>query len=167
MEKKITNSDIIGEGIPEKLSYTYNTINNPHDEIREIEKIIQAHIEWAVNNKDRQTLFSTIIENEELFLYQTDSKSTITGIREFTDLVDTIFMSGDFKALRTEIKNVRIHVSSTMRTAWFSCILNDYNEYQGNPFVWENVRWTGILEKIGGRWKIFQMHFSKAEDLIK
>jgi len=48
-----------------KTPYTYNTLTNPHDEIGEVEKIIKSHISWAVNNKDRQTLFSTIIENDE------------------------------------------------------------------------------------------------------
>ncbi len=37
---------------------------------------------------------------------------------------------------------------------------------KGNPANWEKVRWTGVLEKIDGKWKIFQMHFSKAEDLV-
>jgi hypothetical protein len=151
---------------PTREAYTYNNINNPHPEIEEIEKTIRSHIGWAVNNKDRQTLFSTVIENEELFYFSPDSKSTVSGIDEFTDLVDNFFMLEEFKAIRTEINDLRIHISPTLMTAWFSCILNDYNEFQGNPAVWENVRWTGVLEKVNGKWKIFQMHFSKAEDQI-
>lgn len=150
-----------------KTPYTYNNINNPHNEIAEIENTISAHIGWAVNNKDKKTLFSTIIENQELFFFQPDSKGTIDGVDEFKSLIDNFFMRDDFKAIRTEIKNLRIHISSTTQTAWFSCILNDYNEFQGKPAVWENVRWTGVLEKVQGNWKIFQMHFSKPEDLIK
>lgn len=73
----------------------------------------------------------------------------------------------DFRAIRTEINNMRIHISPGLRTAWFACILNNYNEHQGKPANWENVRWTGVLEKIDSQWKIFQMHFSKAEDLVK
>jgi hypothetical protein len=146
-------------------SYTFNTFDNPHIETGEIEKVIKSHIGWAVNNKDKQTLFYTIVENDELFFFQTDSKSTISGINEFVKLVDE-FMQDDFKAIRAEIRELRINISTSLKTAWFSCTLNDYNEYQGKPFIWENVRWTGVLEKIEGKWKIFQMHFSKAEDLI-
>lgn len=147
-------------------SYTYNTVNNPHPEIAAIEKTIKSHIGWAVNNKDRDTLFSTIVENDELFYFQTDSESTIHGIGEFKSLVDGVFMGEEFKAIRTEIRNLRIHLSPTMKTAWFSCILDDYNEFRGKPAVWEDVRWTGVLEKIDGQWAIFQMHFSKAEDMM-
>ncbi len=148
-------------------SYTYNTLDSQHNEIAEIKKTIKSHIEWAVNNKDKQTLFSTLINNDELFFFQPNSKDTIVGFNKLKDLVEGIFMGDDFKAISVEIKNLRIHVSTSLKTSWFSCILNDYNEFQGKPSVWENVRWTGVLEKIEGKWKIFQMHFSKAEDLIK
>jgi hypothetical protein len=150
-----------------KNSYTFNNIDNPHEEIAQIENTVRSHIGWAVNNKDRKTLFSTIVENQELFLFQPDSKGTIDGIDNFTSLVDNFFMLEDFKAIKTEIKDFRIYISPTLQTAWYSCILNDYNEFQGKPAVWENVRWTGVLEKVNGKWKIFQMHFSKPEDLVK
>jgi hypothetical protein len=149
-----------------KKAYTYNNINNPHPETEEIERTVRSHIGWAVNNKDRKTLYSTVIENEELFYFSPDSKGTVSGIDEFTYLVDNLFMLDDFKAIRTEINDLRIHISPTLNTAWFSCILNDYNEFRGEPAVWENVRWTGVLEKVDGKWRIFQMHFSKAEDQI-
>ncbi len=149
------------------VPYTFNNINNPHDEMVEIEKTIRASIEWAVKNKDTDLLYSSVIQNDELFFFQTDSRSTITGFDEFKSVTENFFMREDFKALRVEIKDLRIHMSPTQRTAWFACILNDYNEFQGKPANWENVRWTGALEKIDGTWKIFQMHFSKAEDLIQ
>lgn len=145
---------------------TFSTINNPHDELTKIEKTIKDSIEWAVKGKDRDLLLSTVIQNDELFLFQPDSKNTIRGIDAFLTLTDDFFMLPEFKALRVEIKDMRIHMSPTKKTAWFSCILNDYNEFKGKPAVWENVRWTGVLDKVAGRWKIFQMHFSKAEDLI-
>lgn len=148
-----------------KTPYTFNSQDNPHEEIGAIEKTLFAHIRWAVNNKDRKTLFSTIAESRELFFFQPDSQSTIRGIGEFNTLVEE-FMQDDFVALRNEIRDLRIHLSPSLQTAWFSCLLDDYNEYQGKPFVWKDVRWTGVLEKIGDEWKIFQMHFSKAEDQV-
>ncbi len=158
-----TSTEEVTMGVP----YTFNTINNPHDDMVEIEKTIRASIEWAVKNKDTDLLYSSVIHNDELFFFQTDSRSTIDGFDEFKSLTESFFMREDFKALRVEIKDLRIHMSPTQKTAWFACLLNDYNEFQGKPANWENVRWTGVLEKIEGAWKIFQMHFSKAEDLIQ
>jgi ketosteroid isomerase-like protein len=145
---------------------TFNTINNPHDELAEIEETIKASIEWAVRGKDTELLYSTVIENDELFFFQPDSRNTILGIDTFRKVTDDFFMRDDFKAIRVEIKDMRISLSPSLRTAWYACILNDYNEFQGKPANWENVRWTGVLEKVDGEWRIFQMHFSKAEDLV-
>lgn len=146
--------------------YTFNSMNNPHDELADIEKTIRASIEWAVHDKDTNMSYSSVVNNDELFFFQTDSKSTIVGFDEFRNLTEKFFMRDDFKAIRVEIKDLRVHMSPTMKTAWWACILDDYNEFQGKPANWENVRWSGVLEKVEDNWRIFQMHFSKAEDLI-
>ncbi len=146
--------------------YTFNNINNQHDEIAEIERTIQRHIGWAIDNKNKKSLFETVVNNDELFFFSPDSKGTIKGFDGLVNLTDNFFMRDDFKAIKTGVKDVRIHISPSLRTAWYSCILNDYNEFKGKPANWENVRWTGVLEKIDGNWRIMQMHFSKAEDLV-
>ena len=146
--------------------YTFNNMNKPHDELAEIEKAIRASIEWAVKGKDTELLYSSVVHNDELFFFQPDSRTTTMGFEKFKSTTENFFMRDDFKAIKVEIKDFRIHMSPTMKTAWWSCILNDYNEFQGKPANWENVRWTGVLEKIDGQWRIFQMHFSKAEDLL-
>jgi hypothetical protein len=146
-------------------AYTYNNVSNPQDELAEIEKVIRASIEWAVKGKDTVLLYSSVINNGELFYFSTNSTGTIAGFDEFRHLTENFFMRDDFKALRVEIKDFRISMSPTMKTAWWACNLDDHNEFQGKPANWENVRWTGVLEKIDGKWRIFQMHFSKAEDL--
>jgi hypothetical protein len=149
------------------MPFTFNNISNPHDELAVIEETIKASIEWAVRGKDTDLLYSTVIENDELFFFQPDSRNTIHGIAAFRSVTNDFFMRDDFKAIRVEIKDMRIHMSPTLHTAWYACILNDYNEFQGKPANWENVRWTGVLEKVEGKWRIFQMHFSKAENLVR
>jgi hypothetical protein len=47
--------------------------------------------------------------------------------------------------------------------AWFYCILDDVNEWKGQPASWMNTRWTGVLEKRKEKWVIVQMHFSFAK----
>jgi len=48
--------------------------------------------------------------------------------------------------------------------AWWYCMLDDINEWDGQPASWENTRWTGVLEKREGKWVIVQMHFSFAKE---
>jgi hypothetical protein len=146
--------------------YTFNNINNPNDELAAIEEVIRASIEWAVRGKDTVLSYSTVVNNDELFFFQTDSRTTMVGFDKFRELTEKFFMRDDFKAIKVEINDFRIHMSPSLKTAWWACLLNDYNEFQGKPANWEKVRWSGVLEKVEGKWRIFQMHFSKAEDLL-
>jgi len=75
-------------------------------------------------------------------------------------LVEKTWSSPDFKAISHEIKDLRINLSRTGDVAWFYCVLDDINEWKGEPASWLNVRWTGVLEKRDGKWVIVQMHFS-------
>jgi len=135
----IPEQNVLQQEVEMGSPFTFNNINNPHDELAAVEEVIRASIEWAVRGKDTVLSYSTVVNNDELFFFQT---------------------------IKVEINDFRIHMSSTMKTAWWACLLNDYNEFQGKPANWENVRWSGVLEKIDGKWRIFQMHFSKAEDLL-
>ncbi len=146
--------------------FTYNNINNPHDELAAIEEVIRASIEWAVHDKDTAMSYGSVVNNDELFFFQTDSRTTVIGFDKFRHMTENFFMRDDFKAIKVEINDFRVHMSPSLKTAWWACLLNDYNEFQGKPANWEKVRWSGVLEKIDGKWRIFQMHFSKAEDLL-
>jgi len=64
--------------------------------------------------------------------------------------------------VRYEIRDLKINFSKSGDVAWFFCVLDDINEWKGQPANWENTRWTGVLEKIDGSWRIVQQHFSFA-----
>ncbi|UCG30986.1 MAG: nuclear transport factor 2 family protein [candidate division WOR-3 bacterium] len=162
----IPGENVVEEEVEMSHQFTFNTVKNQHDELAEVEKTIRASIEWAVHDKDTAMSYSSVVNNDELFFFQTDSRSTIIGFEAFKNMTENFFMRDDFKAIKVVIKDLRIHMSPTLKTAWWACLLDDYNEFQGKPANWENVRWSGVLEKVEGKWKIFQMHFSKAEDLI-
>jgi ketosteroid isomerase-like protein len=86
------------------------------------------------------------------------------GYDNFIKLTDGFFMSDDFKAIRYEIRDLVVNLSASGDVAWYHARLDDYNEWKGTPANWEDVRWTGVLEKQGGRWVIVQMHFSSPTD---
>ncbi|MDH4214920.1 MAG: nuclear transport factor 2 family protein, partial [Candidatus Thorarchaeota archaeon] len=63
-----------------------------------------------------------------------------------------------------EIRDLRIVVSRKGDTAWFSAIVDDEGEFDGKPWGALDVRWTGVLEKREGSWRICQQHMSDAND---
>jgi hypothetical protein len=128
-----------------------------------IEKTIRDNINWALT-KDRPLLESTMAHDERLFIFNPDSEITV-GWEQFVKGFD-FWLDQRFKAVRSDIRDLRIDLSRSADVAWWSCILDDQGEWDGKPIGWKDTRWTGVLEKRAGKWLIVQMHFSFASDKV-
>jgi hypothetical protein len=127
-----------------------------------IDKVIRTSIEWAMT-KDTVASYNCFARDSNLFFFNPD-RSTTEGFRAFQETTESFFMDSRFKAVGSAFNDLRIHLSKSGDVAWYSCLLTDHNTYDGRPANWDDVRWTGVLEKRQGRWVIVQMHFSKAEE---
>lgn len=125
-----------------------------------VAKAIHNNIGWA-KNKDLKLLYSGIA-NDTSYLVVNPSSRITRGMQDVKKS-EAFWMSPDFKAIRYEIKDLTINFSRSGDVAWFFCMLDDINEWKGQPTNWENTRWTGVLEKRDGNWIIVQMHFSFAK----
>ncbi len=124
-----------------------------------VEKAIHNSIGWA-KNKDIGLLYS-IIANDTNYVEVHPNGRVVNGFEDFKK-AEEFWMNDDFKAIRYEIKELKINFSRSGDVAWFFCILDDMNEWKGQPANWENTRWTGVLEKRDDTWVIVQNHFSFA-----
>jgi len=124
-----------------------------------VEKAIRNSIGWA-KNKDLNLLYSVIADDPD-YLEVAPNARVVKGIQEFRK-AEKFWMSPDFRAIRYEIRDLKIDFSRSGEVAWFFCVLDDINEWKGQPANWENTRWTGTLEKRDHQWVIVQMHFSFA-----
>jgi hypothetical protein len=130
-----------------------------------IEQVIRNSITWAMN-KDRDLLYRSFVNDSTLFYFSPDNAGNIKGFDQFTKLVDRIFMNPAFRAISSDFRDMQIDLARSGDVAWWSCFLDDFNEWNGAPSNWKNVRWTGVLEKRDGHWVIMQMHFSySVEDM--
>ena len=130
-------------------------------EMAAIEKSIHAAIGWA-KDKDLRLLYS-VIADDSSYLEVDPDKGIIFGIDQFKKN-EAFWGSPNFKAIRYEIRDLKINVSRSGDVSWFYCVLDDVNEWKGRPASWMNTRWTGVLEKRDNRWRIVQMHFSFANE---
>jgi ketosteroid isomerase-like protein len=128
-------------------------------ELGEIERSIRDCIGWA-KTKDFRRLYE-VVAGDPNFLEVHPDGAVVKGIEEFKKS-EKLWASPDFKAVRYEIRDLKINLSRSGDVAWFFCILDDINEWKGKPASWENTRWTGVLEKREGRWTMAQQHFSFA-----
>ncbi|OFX88116.1 MAG: hypothetical protein A2W99_10790 [Bacteroidetes bacterium GWF2_33_16] len=132
---------------------------NKEYEIKSITETINSVIGWAIN-KDFDRFFNSIA-NDSDFISVTPYKRVKFGFEEVKR--DTAFWANPkFKAISHELKDLKIQLSNSGNTAWFYCILNDINEWDGQPANWENVAWTGVLEKRNGKWVVVMQHYSFA-----
>jgi hypothetical protein len=126
-----------------------------------IKEVINGAIGWA-KNKDF-TVSNRIIANDSNYLEVDPENRIVRGFKEFKKN-ETFFADPRFKAIRYEIRDLKINLSQSGTVAWYYCVLDDINEWDGRPACWMNTRWTGVLEKREGKWVIVQMHFSFAKD---
>jgi len=140
--------------------------SDPLMEYSNVNKVIHNAICWAMT-KDTTTLFRTFVPDSTLFIFSPDSVSTLTGFGSIRDLANNVWMTEHFKALECNIRDMRIQFSQGGDVAWYSCYLDDISEWDGQRSGWQNVRWTGVLEKRDGQWLIMQMHFSYPEERFR
>ena len=127
-----------------------------------VARIVRDSICWALT-KDRALQESTMAHDEDLFLVWTSSDMVIAGWNRYVKLFDA-WMDPRFKATLTEIRDLRVNLSRSGDVAWYSATLDDLGEWDGKPTGARDIRWTGVLEKRGGKWVIVQMHGSVASD---
>jgi len=136
-------------------------IINKAAEIQEISRVIDFCIGWF-KTKDFELSFSTIA-NDSNFIEIHPTNRIVRGFEQFKKNSE-IFKHPEFQYVRHEIKDLNINLSRSGDVAWFYCVLNDINTYKGQPANWENARWTGVLEKRNGKWRVVQQHFSWAKE---
>jgi len=124
-----------------------------------VESAIRSSIGWA-KNKDLALLYS-VISNDTNFIEVHPDEIVVKGFQEFKK-AEAFWMNPDFKAIRYEIRDLKINFSQSGEVAWFFCMLDDMNEWKGQPANWENTRWTGVLENRNENWILVQSHFSFA-----
>ena len=124
-----------------------------------------AAVRWALD-KDTAAMFRHFAHDSTLFWFSPDSAGTIRGFPAQKRMVEQVLMNPAFVAVSSDFRDMRINLSRGGHVAWWSCIYDDRNTWQGRPVDWENVRWTGVAEKREGTWVIVQMHFSKSEEAM-
>ena len=128
---------------------------------KRIREILNDAFGWALN-KDRG-LFESIFTNDSDFFSYFPGSNTVVGWDQFNKVLDG-WMDPRNKALGFEIRDLRIVVSQSGDVAWFSAVVDDMGEFDGEPWGAKDIRWTGVLEIRNGKWVIVQQHLSEAND---
>ena len=98
----------------------------------QVERVIQDMIGWALT-KDLGRLLSIVAQDDELFIFHPDSKSTIIDFDAFRRVAESVWMTDSFRATDYAIHDLRVCFAELANVAWYSCHLDDHAEWNGMP----------------------------------
>ena len=122
-----------------------------------IENVLENYI-LANENQDLELVEEIWAAKDDIVLYGTDSDERLMGWNNIREAVKEQF--GFISDTYISASNQFIQINCTGNTAWFAETLNYNYMYNGKAHKFEGLRFTGVVEKIDGKWKIVQAHLS-------
>lgn len=88
------------------------------------------------------------------------SSEVFVGWEEWKAYVDGLFKDESFEITDFSASDLKIRISNTGEMAWFAAFLDEAWNFKGESFAVKGNRWSGVLEKVDGKWKFVHAHFS-------
>ncbi|NOX86734.1 MAG: nuclear transport factor 2 family protein [Chlorobi bacterium] len=122
-----------------------------------IENLLEEYI-LANENQDFDLIQKIWAPKSDIVLYGTDSDEKLIG---WTNIKNAI--KNQFKQIHDTYISATdqfIQMNDCATTAWFAETLNYNFIYDDQAHSYEGMRFTGVLEKIDGKWRFVQAHLS-------
>jgi len=130
---------------------------NLMDETLAIENVLDKYI--VANETQNFELIQEIwAPNADIILYGTDSDERLMGWINIKNAIKEQF--GHITDTYISASDQFIKLNCTGNTAWFAETLNYNFVYSDKAQSYEGLRFTGVLEKMDGEWKLVQAHLS-------
>ena len=127
------------------------------DELNAIEELLE---QYAIANEtqDFDLIEKIWAPDSDIILYGTDSDERLMGWTNIRSAIKEQF--AQIKDTYISASDQFIKLNCTGTTAWFAETL-DYNfVYKEEAKSYKGLRFTGVVEKIDGEWKMVQAHLS-------
>lgn len=122
-----------------------------------IENLLENYI--LANENENFDLIEDIWSSaNDIILYGTSSDERLVGWPDIKNAIKVQF--GQIEETYISSYDQSIKFNCTGNTAWFAENLNYNYMYKGEAYNYEGLRFTGVVEKIEGKWKIVQAHLS-------
>ncbi len=127
------------------------------DEMIAIENLLEEYV-IANENQDFDLIEKIWAPDSDIILYGTDSDERLMGWTNIRSAVREQFLQIEETYISASDQFIKLNCTGT--TAWFAESL-DYNfVYKGEAKSYTGLRFTGVVEKMDGQWKLVQAHLS-------
>lgn len=134
--------------------------NAPDDAVRGVRSTIRKFFD-AMNRQDLEQMVEITAHDPHMVHIGTDVGEIWRGWEHLH--ADTIEQFDGLQRYEATIRRLAIHTSENGDTAWYSHLLDAEIDSASGTQVWKGARFTGVLEKRGGDWKLVQTHVSLPE----
>jgi len=121
-------------------------------------KLVLEKYALANENQDMNLIEDIWCPSEQIVSFGTEGHEKLIGFAEIKKAVQRQFdtFTSTFISYRDQI----IQLNDDGNTAWFSEIINYNYILDGRARQYEGIRYTGVLVKKDGKWKLVQTHIS-------
>ncbi len=127
------------------------------DNKKAVANVLEKYI-IANENQDFPMIEQIWAPDSNIVLFGTNSDEKLMGWNNIKRAIKQQFASISETYISPTDQFIRLNPGQN--TAWFAEILNYNFVYQGKAKSFEGVRFTGVMEKRKGGWKIVQAHLS-------
>ena len=145
------------------LFFVFQFCSQPQPQVdhqKEISAIRTVLERYAIarENEDLSIIEEIWAPDEDIILIGTDSDENLVGWEEIRKAIRRQF--GSFENTLISITDQEIKINKNGNTAWFSQMLNYNFIFNSEAMSFEGIRFTGVLEKREGQWRLVQGHLS-------
>jgi ketosteroid isomerase-like protein len=121
-------------------------------------KLVLEKYALANENQDMNMIEDIWCPSESIVSIGTESTERLMGFSQIRTAVQRQFdtFTETFITYRDQV----IEISDDGNTAWFSQRMNYNFIFEGKAHTFKDLRYTGVLTKRDGKWKIVQTHLS-------
>lgn len=125
---------------------------------KEAIKLVLEKYALANENQDMRLIEDIWYPSDRIVSFGTESDEKLVGFAQIKSAVQNQFES--FKNTYISYRDQIIEINDDGNTAWFSEIINYNFILDGEAHSYEGLRYTGVLVKKDGEWKLVQTHMS-------
>ena len=112
----------------------------------------------AHGTKDLDLLSSCFSDKPDILILGTDRDELWVDKKSMVDAQRRAYAA--FDKVKLSVREKVLKMDKSGKTSWFYMKVDWFVESKGEKYKFDDVRTTGVLENIGGKWRIVQIHTS-------
>jgi hypothetical protein len=146
--------------LPIFLLIIFSCSTNQIDLESEREQVIKVLDDFILSHetKDLDLLSSCFSDKPDILILGTDKDELWVDKTSMVDAQKRAY--GTFDEVKLSVRDKVLKMDRAGKTAWFYMKVNWYIESKGEKYKFDDVRTTGVLENVVGKWLIVQIHTS-------